>query len=163
MSREFDSITSFLVHLAEVEVGIHAALHRGLDKALEVIEKDAKGRIGNYQDAVGPFPEWAELADSTEAEKERLGFPSGAPLERTGEMRDSIEREIVGLEGVVGSKDDIAEYQEFGTDRIPPRPFIGPAAFANKDKIQKILGHAIVEGLVGGEVIHEALEYDFEV
>lgn len=160
--REFESITAFAEHLLVLSASIVAAEHNALEKVAVLIEKDAKEQIGHYQDAVGPFQDWAPLADSTEAEKARLGYPADAPLLREGDLRDSIKHEVVGLEAVVGSESDIAAYQEFGTDKIPPRPFIGPAAFKNKEAIQKIIGKAVVEGLVGGEAIHSSLGYDFE-
>lgn len=163
MTNEFDSILGFVTHLATVEVDMHRAIHKGLERVSRYIEADAKGRIGHEQDAVGPFPAWAPLEDSTEAEKARLGYPVDAPLLRTGDLRDSIEHEVSGLEAVIGSKSEIAEYQEFGTRTIPPRPFIGPAAFNNKPAIEKILGTAMVEGLTGGHVIHEDLGYGFSV
>lgn len=161
--KEFSSALAFAEHLVIVEQQIRVTAHKGLDAAARIIERDAKHQIGQYQAAVGPFPEWADLADSTEAEKARLGYPVDAPLLREGDLRDSIEREVDGLEAVVGSKSDIAEYQEFGTAKIPPRPFIGPAAFKNKEKIQGILGAAVVAGLTGGEVVHESLGYDLEI
>lgn len=163
MAREFNDLASFAVHLATVHLAVHIAEQRGLEKVGVLLEKDAKAQIGQYQEAHGPFSAWEELADSTEAEKSRLGYATDAPLERTGELRDSIEHEVAPGELVMGSKSDKAEWQEFGTDKIPPRPFIGPAAFKNKEKIQRILGAALVEGLVGGEVIHHSLGYDIEV
>ena len=57
-----------------------------------------------------------------------------------------------GNEAVVGSKSDIAFYQEVGTPTIPPRPFIGPAAFKNKEKICQLLGEAVVHALEYGAV-----------
>jgi hypothetical protein len=41
-------------------------------------------------------------------------------------MRDSIQREVdpIDLSVVVGSAEKIALYQEMGTSRIPPRPFL---------------------------------------
>ncbi len=163
MTREFQDLGSFVTHLAALNVAVAAAEGRALEKVAVIIESDAKRQIGHYQDAVGPFQDWAPLAESTEAEKARLGYPQDAPLLRTGELRDSIEHEVHGGEAIVGSKQDKAAWQEFGTDSIPPRPFIGPAAFRNKDKIEKVLGAAVVEGLFGGQHIHEALGYDFEV
>jgi hypothetical protein len=41
-------------------------------------------------------------------------------------------------------------YQELGTDRIPPRPVLGPAAYKNKDKIERILGEAVVHAMEYG-------------
>jgi HK97 gp10 family phage protein len=160
---EFESVALFAEHLLTLEVAIEATTHRALEKAARVVEKDAKGQIGTYQDAVGPFQDWALLADSTEAEKARLGYPADAPLLRDGTLRDSIEHEVEGNEAVIGSKSDVAEYQEFGTKTIPPRPFMGPAVFKNKEKIQRILGEALVEGLIGGAKVHSLLGYDDEI
>lgn len=156
----FDSPLAFATHLLAIERAIARAEQAGLEKVAKIIERDAKDQIGHYQDAAGPFPAWAELADSTKADREHNGFPPDEPLLRTGELRKSIQHEVSGSEAVVGSMLDIAAYQEFGTERIPPRPFIGPAAFKNKDKIEKILGAALVQGLTGGNQI-EGLGYDF--
>jgi HK97 gp10 family phage protein len=156
------SLTSFSTHLAEMAANTVLSLNAGLHAAATVIEKDAKDRIGHYQESSGPFPAWEPLADSTEEEKERLGYPLDAPLERTGELRNSIEHEVAGLEAVVGSKSDKALWHEFGTDRIPPRPFIGPAAFENKEKIEGILGAATVRGLSLGGAIPSTF-YDHEL
>ena len=156
------SLTSFVAHLAEMQVTTILALRAGLHVVASHIEKDAKEKIGHYQDATGPFGAWEPLAESTEDEKARLGYPTDAPLLRSGDLRDSIQHEVAGLEAVVGSKSEIAAYQEFGTDRIPPRPFIGPAAFENKDKIQRILGEATVIGLSKGGSILSGL-YDQEI
>jgi HK97 gp10 family phage protein len=161
--KEFDSIRGFVAHLATLEIAMHRSIHRGLEKVAKGIEADAKSRIGHEQDAVGSFPAWEPLADSTEYDKARKGYPVDAPLLRDGTLRDSIKHEVEGLEAVIGSESAIAEYQEFGTPTIPPRPFIGPAAFANKDAIERILGAAVVEGLTGGQVIHESLGYGFDV
>ena len=80
--REFESITAFAEHLLVLSASIVAAEHNALEKVAVLIEKDAKEQIGHYQDAVGPFQDWAPLADSTEAEKARLGYPADAPLGR---------------------------------------------------------------------------------
>lgn len=159
--REFDSLAQFAEHLAAVSVAVVVAEQRALEKVAQLVENTAKDEIGHYQEAAGPFPAWDDLADSTEAEKARLGYPVDAPLLRTGDLRDSIQHEVSGADAVIGSKSDVMEWQEFGTSRIPARPVIGPAAFRNKEKIQRIIGAAAVEGLTGGEVIHHALGYDF--
>lgn len=161
--REFDSFAAFAEHLAVMSVAVVAAERRALEKCAVLVEKTAKSEIGQYQEAVGPFPSWADLADSTEAEKAHKGYPVDSPLLREGDLRDSIEHEVHGADAVIGSKSDIAAYQEFGTNTIPPRPFIGPAAYRNKEKIHHILGAALVEGLTVGEVIHPALGYDIEI
>lgn len=161
---EFSSLAQLAAHLATLPaVQVHE-LQQGLERCAVKIEKTAKDEIGHYQSAVGPFPEWAELADSTEQEKASKGYPVDAPLLRTGAMRDAITHEVNGLEAVIGAKDTdagkILVYHEFGTAKMPPRPVMGPAAFRNKDFILKVIGRATVAGLVGGERIHPSLGYD---
>lgn len=160
MSTEFGSLAAFAEHMIVREISTLAALHHGLESVAKVIESTAKSEIGVYQPETGPFQEWAPLADSTEAEKARLGYPADAPLLRDGTLRDSIKHEVSGLEAVIGSESDIAAYQEFGTKTIPPRPFIGPAAFRNKENIEAMIGGAVVTGLVGGDLIHHSLGYN---
>ncbi|MFD2271416.1 hypothetical protein ACFS07_10450 [Undibacterium arcticum] len=69
---------------------------------------------------------------------------------RSGKLRASISHQIHGLEAVVGSDSDIMVYQELGTEHIPPRAVLGPAAIRNKELILKTLGKAAAEGLLYG-------------
>jgi hypothetical protein len=71
--------------------------------------------------------DWPQLAESTQRERERLGFAANEPLLRTGDLRESIEYTVLPREAAVeiGSNDKIAVYQELGTSRIPPRSFLG--------------------------------------
>jgi phage gpG-like protein len=160
---EFESGEDFAKYLLFLHIAIADGITKGLKQVAKKIERDAKSQIGFYQPRTGHFQSWVELTDATEAEKARLGYEPDAPLLRDGKLRDSIEHEVYSLEAVIGSKSDIAAWQEFGTRTIPPRPFIGPAAYMNKKAIREILGMALVEGLVGGEPIHKSLRYDFNV
>jgi hypothetical protein len=92
---------------------------------------------------------WAPLAESTIRDKAAHGYKTPAPLLRTGEMRDSIEYVVHGNEGCVGSKSDIAVYQELGTSRIPPRSFLASAAISSEDKIHRMVGASAVAALSG--------------
>lgn len=162
--KEFKSLMDFSAFMKlAVPVAIAAELKRGLEASAKAIEVTAKAEIGKYQPEVGTFPEWPSLAESTQQERERLGYTPDDPLLRRGDLRDTIQREVGNLEAVIGSKSEIAEYQEFGTDKIPARPFMGPAAFRNKDKIAKAVGAAAVSGLFGGGRIHPALGYDMDI
>lgn len=87
------------------------------------------------------------------------GFTPNDPLLASGEMRETIERQRQGLEGVVGSNDEKLVFHEFGTVNMPARPVLGPAAFRNKATIERLVGAAVVSGLLGGEVVHHALAY----
>lgn len=161
MKKFFESPLMFAEHLLQAVAKEELALHEGLKVSCKLIEKTAKNKIGHYQKESGPFQDWAELAESTIEDRVRKGYAPDEPLLREGNLRDSIQSEVKVLEGVVGSKSPIAAYQEFGTATIPPRPFIGPAAFENKEKIKAIVGLAAFEGITGGQKVHESLGYDF--
>lgn len=161
--KSFGSLMDMSLHLAAQVPVIALELERGLGRVAKVIEDKAKAEIGHYQDAAGPFPAWPLLADSTEDEKAKAGYPTDAPLLRTGEMRESITHEVHGLEAVIGSPDERMVYHEFGTSHMPARPVLGPAAFTSKDAIIKLVGAAAVAGLIGKDQISAALGYDMTV
>jgi hypothetical protein len=147
---EFSSIGHFVAHLAVMEAQSTLALHHGLVKCAAAIEKTSKAEFGVYQPEVSPFAAWAPLADATQAERERLGFTPDDPLLRKGDLRESISHQVHALEAVIGSDSDVMVYQELGTDRIPPRAALGPAAIRNKALITRTLGLAVAEGLLYG-------------
>lgn len=162
--RSFDSFDAFASHLAIVSGATKIALHEGVKKSVELIQATAKAEIGVYQDGfgttqgdIGAFPAWAQLAESTERQKEIMGYPLDSPLLATGEFRDSIVKEAVGLKGVVASDDELAMWHEMGTDRMPPRPVFGPAGARCEEKVLRILGEAAMIGIIGGDWLHAPL------
>lgn len=163
MSREFD-LGGLAAHFAAVAANSQAGMEAGLKQVAKSVERTAKDKFGVYQKESGPFQDWAELSESTKDDRLKHGYTENDPLFRSGHLRDTVEHEVnqAGLEAVVGSKDDIMAWQEFGTHTIPPRPVIGPAAFENKEFILSTLGKASVTGMVDGDPIHESLGYDFE-
>ena len=146
--------------LAAAEVAIHINARSALKRVAVKVEATAKAELGTYQDAVGPFPAWAELAESTKDERSRLGYTPNDPLLRSGELLDSIKHDVTDLVATIGSTSEIAEYLEFGTSKMPPRPFIGPAAETNIEAIKRELGGAVVSGMIGGRQIHSSLGYN---
>jgi len=151
------SLAEMALQFATADARLLVALEHGLEKAAAKIDKAARDKIGEYQDANGMHDAWPELADSTKKERSRLGFTENDPLLRTGELRDSISHETDGhLTAIIGSTSDIAVYQELGTDKIPPRPFLGSAAYEHIDDVKKLVGGAVITGIVGGN----ALDYD---
>lgn len=162
--KTFKSLTDFsLFAAAALPVVTLAEMKRALEQCAVLVERTAKQEIGTYQDAVGPFPAWPQLANSTQEERARLGFTPDDPLLRRGDLRDSIEHETEQFRTVIGSKSEIAAYQEFGTSRIPPRPFIGPAVVHNEKKIVKLLGGAVARGISGGQIAASTVGYDREI
>jgi hypothetical protein len=162
MTRQFNDLGALAVEFAASAFRMERHLEAGLNRALTIIRQDAYGRIGDYQDSVGPFPAWAQLSPYTEDRKASMGYPADAPLLATGAMRASLDQEQHGLEGVAGFTDPKAVFHEFGTEKMPARPVMGPAAFSNREEIQRELGQAVVSGLMGGQVI-AGLGYNFRI
>ncbi len=172
---EFASLAELAHHLTRETVGGLTATRQGLEVATAILQKEAKAEFGHYQAAEGPFASWAPLTDETMAEREHLGFTPNDPLLRTGDLRNSIQRETSDWEGVVGSTSEIMPYHEFGTTKIPPRPVFGPAIYRKAEEIAQLIGSFAVSGLVGYqpgtaiyglrdvadmENIHKSLGYD---
>jgi phage gpG-like protein len=97
---------------------------------LTMILQDALGQAARrVAETKGPGPEgelWAPPAKGT-----RYG-PGQSLLERSGAMLDSLVPqgpgnffEVSPTEGRAGSLIPYAAFQQFGTGRIPPRPFLG--------------------------------------
>lgn len=111
-----------LDHAVEQSGVLRAAADRGVEIAQE--------KLGTYQ------ADWPELAESTQRERERAGFPPNEPLLRTGDLRAAIRvLEDTGSEVIFGIAEDDEHYeqgltQEHGSvsHNVPPRPFIGPTA-----------------------------------
>ena len=160
--REFKSLLDFSTHLAEMQLVEQKAQEHGLELILRRIQNTAKAELGNYQPAVGPFAKWAELAESTKADRLRQGYSENDPGYRSGAMEESIGRRHSGMEGEVGSDDDHLVYFEFGTSKQPARPVLGPAAYRNKKFIERVAAGAVVSGFIGEERIHPSLGYDIE-
>lgn len=127
-------LASFAAHLAGIGVETALLEHELIEEACELVEHEAKRVIGTYEYG------WPQLADSTQADRERQGFSPNDPLLRTSDMRDSIEHTVTGAEGYVGSNDPKAKWQELGTDRIPARSFLGHAAAHEGEKIADLIG-----------------------
>jgi hypothetical protein len=152
----------------EMERAAEAAL---LDGARDVAE-DAARRLGTYQGAVGSFPAWQQLAQSTQNERVELGYSANDPLLRSGELKAAITMEARAREAVVGVPSmtvgdgtkanptrnigDIAVDMEFGTSStgrggpgIPERPFLGPAGFVKAPGIAEGIVHAAGDAFCG--------------
>lgn len=69
----------------------------------------------------------------------------GTPWLRSGRLRDSIGHEADDGEAVVGSSDPVAVFQEVGTERDCPRPFLSPVAERDGEVVARSIGAAIAE------------------
>jgi len=147
------SFAQLAARLATADADMRLAQEAILEKACQMIEDEAKGAIGNYKYG------WPQLAESTQQERVAQGYSANEPLLRTGKLRDSIGHVVDGDVGYVGTNDPVAPYHEFGTSRIPPRPFLGGAVEAAGPKIEK-MARRMVEGAMsrGGPNYHELRE-----
>ena len=97
----------------------------------------------------------AEQAERlAQAVRDGLGASPGAgahdrPWAQTGALRDSVGAQSEGLNAAVGSSDPAAAPQEMGTSRIPPRPFLAPAAAQQGEEIARAVGDAVAAALRG--------------
>lgn len=82
----------------------------------------------------GGWSSWAPLADSTVAERARLGYGGEHPiLQRTGQLMESLTTEgapgnvfEVGPNSLtVGTEVYYAPFHQFGTRKMPSRPVVG--------------------------------------
>jgi phage gpG-like protein len=93
-------------------------------------------------------PKLEQAAARLEAEVKSVlshlpGEDHSAPWLRTGMLHESISHQANATEAVVGSSDPVALYQELGTHRIPPRPFLAPTAASLADELANDLADAI--------------------
>ena len=149
----FGSMSAFVSHLAKLPAEIAVAEKAGLTTATHLLRDKAKESLGEYQDAVGPLPAWAELAASTQAERSLQGYTPNDPLLRSGALRDSIQAEVTDDPiGRVYTENEHAAELEFGTVRMPPRPFMGGAAFRHGEEAADEVGKAVAGAFAGTPV-----------
>jgi phage gpG-like protein len=132
-----------LAHFLTINADMKLAEEVCLEKACRMLEKSAKGSIGNDDYIFG----WPKLAQAT---IERKGFER--PLYETGALKNSIEHNVDadGRDAYVGTDDPVAKYHEFGTSKIPARPFLGGALIAQEGKIHAMLQRTMAGVLSSG-------------
>jgi hypothetical protein len=140
---------------ARCEAELSAVVHTVVTRAGIM----ARGYIGHDQ------VEWEPLSSATVngfrhergfwvVGKEALGYGGAeSPLFRQGDLVNSIDTEVNGLEGYVGSDSKIALYQEMGTPGarypIPPRPIFAKAmAEATQPEELELLAEEVLQTLM---------------
>lgn len=108
--------------------------------------------VHTIKDIIGNSPPLEALAESTQDEREKLGYARNEPLKRTGELQNSYEGVAVGNIAAAGSNDPVAGYQEFGTARITtPRPAAQLGLSATAPIAHEILTKLVHAALLGEE------------
>jgi hypothetical protein len=137
---------------AAAQAAVAEAEHAALEAAAQLVEGRAKGYLGV------PHDWWPPLKPETIARKDGVNSPE---LE-SGAMRSSIEHQVIGSSAFVGSDSAVAELQELGTSRIPPRSFLAHSAAESGEEIAKMtakmVGSAIGASLSGRSIEAEILK-----
>ena len=137
-----EAIGRFAIMAAEAE----AARKEALKEAAEIVEEEAKALIGTYDAG------WVQLADTTQAAREKAGHTPNDPLLVEGDLRNSVGHRVDGNRAVVGSNSEVAVFQELGTEHVPARSFLGSAAHRKAEEVARLMGVAVVEAMVGKKV-----------
>lgn len=119
---------------------ISHAHHQILEEACELFQYSAQQAISSGNNPYG----WAPLAESTLARK------TGTILLETGELLGSITHNVDPMgnltgEAYVGTDVEYAKYLEFGTSRMPARPFLGGAIMQEEKHIPEIVHKALAK------------------
>ena len=151
---DFPDLSSLAHHLLiEATNDFDHCVRKALKDAERVLVKEAKSEFGVYQDEVGPFKAWPELAQATKEDRVAKGFTENDPLLRSGKLRDEIVSERDHESVTVGSEDPVMAYQELGTGKIPPRPVLGTALFKHIDGLVDHFGKLGYLGLGGATAL----------
>jgi HK97 gp10 family phage protein len=118
-----------IAHFGRIGLLLEASHAKMLKEAAETLRDSAKDAIGTHKFG------WEPLAEATLARKQ-----ADTPLLDSGELRDSIECNSDERVAYVGSDNPKAEWHEFGTPKIPARPFLGGAIIECEERITDMLG-----------------------
>ncbi len=150
------NLTDFAAKLLTSERDLKSSAEATVMQGAAIIQGRAKDAIGNANNGFG----WPPLKPATIAQK-RLG---NTPLYETGDLKKSIEvagpfHEGAGtVSAVVGTNDPKAAFHEYGTSKIPPRPFMMPAAVLSEKAIVKLARKNVAAAFAGGAAYHELRE-----
>jgi HK97 gp10 family phage protein len=141
------SLAEMAAKLIAADVNLKIAEEETIAAACAMVAERAKNIIGV------PQAGWPPLSPETLKRKDGIN----TPLLETGELRSSIEWNSDDQEGYVGTNDPKGRWQEFGTSRIPPRPFLGTAAIQMEGEIDKMAARAVAGAFEGTGVFGEVL------
>jgi len=153
MAQRF-SESEFLRLLSDGPEAVLAAESHAMAVGAELALAEARRDIGTYQrENMGPISPWAELADSTKADRLRHDYSENDPGLRSGQMRDSYEAESKARSFSVGSNDEVAvvfeEGRWDGTNFQPPRPVSSLAVWRTAQEVTEYAATCVAASLAG--------------
>lgn len=149
----FDMLVEKFLSVPE---GVHLATKMALTKSAVEVHKTAVKKFGHYQSAIGPYQAWAVLNPDYVKRKIAAGSPGDDPLIGHNKsknkvyptpLRQALTMNVQMMHAQVGTNDPIGKWQEFGTSRIPARPFLRPALYQNEAKIKEIFSESVALGI----------------
>jgi len=123
------------------------------DKLMVLRMKQATNMVWRIAHQKRPMISKAQM--KAEGRNRRISDPNaslGVPV-NTGALQASIQQEVTrkgltNVQGKIWTKGiDYAGYMEYGTSKIPARPFMRPAIAMTKDAIKRLFGHKIDSNL----------------
>jgi hypothetical protein len=138
------TLPGFSRFLAEMAIAMPLVEHLALDQAAAIVQAEAKRVLGTYDYG------WIPLAPATRADRVAQGYPADEPGLRSGDMRESIERQVSGDQAQVGSNDDHLVWFELGTVRQPPRSVLAEAARRKSEAVADTVGRVLHAHLKSG-------------
>lgn len=133
-------IDSDLPQAIDVLLGVHHALGH-IDEVLHgigsTLKDSTRDRLATGKTAPDGTP-WQRLAPATLRQK------GGDILIDTGQLHQSIAYEVIGDTLFVGTSKTYGAYHQFGTSKMPARPFLG-LSFEDKNTLQNRLNEWLSE------------------
>lgn len=147
MTRYYTGFAKLSRKFEELLLTRKANIIEALEASAKLLEEKAKEKFGVYQNGIGNYPKWLQLAASTQKERVEKGYTPNDPLLRSGALKETIRHSVdpITLTATVGSTSEIMVDQEMGTSRIPPRPVLGPTAYENSPEVIYLLEKATLK------------------
>ncbi len=148
MARNVTTFADLAKRFATAPAKLEATVRRQLRAVGMRVRDTATEKFGIYQPSVGPYPAWDRLSPVTVRLKARAGgaedplighYPTGhrntvwpAPLRTTIQSYVEDTGAFTDMAVHVGTADPLGLYHEYGTEDVPARPFLRPAAHQNE-------------------------------
>lgn len=119
------NVTINITGIGEVNAKLDGAVARSQDLTIPMKQGSLlmlNSINDNFLDSGRPSS-WAPLAKSTLKQKLRKGY-SSRPLVRTGILKASIAPSVDSQGFKIGTSVSYAKYNQFGTRKMPSRPFV---------------------------------------
>lgn len=149
--RSFDNLADFSNHLADLSERMPRITMNALRPAAMLIQHEAQGMLGTYQEDTLGGPAWAPLSERRRRARLHAGQSENQPLLASRELHDSIAVDVHRTYAVIGSPLDKAVEMERGvaSRNVPPRPFLAKAAARKTHEVAGMMAFRVVQVLSG--------------